>query len=159
MKKLKRLAVLQNAAARSTPDLVHRNLYRGRCKDKSYIYEDFVVCFSRKPSALSIWFIKALATYFNGWSNDTGKDLYIPAWQTFPPRCFPPRSPSPTPSARQTLVGLGLVVVSASRSHSDTPQAVGPFWMDDRSDAGNPNRQHSTLTRKRHPCSRQDSNP
>jgi len=38
MKKMKRLAVLQNAAARSTPALVHRHLYRDRHMDKSYIY-------------------------------------------------------------------------------------------------------------------------
>jgi hypothetical protein len=49
MKKIKRLAVLLYAAARSTLDLVHRNLYRSRRKDKFYIYED---CFLLQQEAI-----------------------------------------------------------------------------------------------------------
>jgi hypothetical protein len=47
--------------------------------------------------------------------------------------------------ARQPLRGQGLLIVEASRSHSDTPHSVEPVaetstWL------------HTTLTRDRHPC-------
>jgi hypothetical protein len=37
--------------------------------------------------------------------------------------------------AQQTLVGQGLRVIEASRSHSDTPHSVGLLWTSDQSDA------------------------
>jgi hypothetical protein len=37
--------------------------------------------------------------------------------------------------AQQPLVGQGLLVTEASRSHSDTPHSVGLLWTRDQSDA------------------------
>jgi hypothetical protein len=39
------------------------------------------------------------------------------------------------PMAQQTPVGQGLLVIEASRSHSDTPHSVGLLWTSDRPDA------------------------
>ena len=61
--------------------------------------------------------------------------------------------------ARQPPVGQGLFVVEASRSHSDTPHSVGLLWTSDQLVAETSTRQHTTLTRDRHPCPRRNSNP
>jgi hypothetical protein len=37
--------------------------------------------------------------------------------------------------ARQLLVGQGVLIVDASRSHSDTPHSVGLLWTGDQPDA------------------------
>jgi hypothetical protein len=37
--------------------------------------------------------------------------------------------------ARQLLVGQGLTIIEASRSHSDTPHSVGLPWTSDESEA------------------------
>jgi hypothetical protein len=37
--------------------------------------------------------------------------------------------------AREPIVGQGLLIVEASRSHSDTPHPVGLLWTSDQSDA------------------------
>jgi hypothetical protein len=39
------------------------------------------------------------------------------------------------PVAQQPLVGQGLLIIEASRSHSDTPHLVGLLWMSDQPDA------------------------
>jgi len=57
------------------------------------------------------------------------------------------------------LVGSGLLIIEASRSHSDTPHSVELLWMRDRPVAEPFTRQHSTLTSERHPCLRRNSNP
>ena len=48
------------------------------------------------------------------------------------------------------LVGKGLFIIEASRSHSDTPHSVELLWMNDRSDANTcrlpDNNQHSQQT-------------
>jgi len=55
--------------------------------------------------------------------------------------------------AQQPLVGQGLLIIGASRSHpevkllSDLPIAKTFAW------------QHTTITRDRHPCPGRDSNP
>jgi hypothetical protein len=36
---------------------------------------------------------------------------------------------------QQHLVGQGLLIFDASRSHSDTPQLVGLLWTSDQPDA------------------------
>jgi hypothetical protein len=36
------------------------------------------------------------------------------------------------PMARQPLVGQGLLIVEATRSHSDTPHSVGLLWTRDQ---------------------------
>jgi hypothetical protein len=36
------------------------------------------------------------------------------------------------PMARQPLGGLGLLIIEASRSHSDTPHSVGLLWASDQ---------------------------
>jgi hypothetical protein len=67
--------------------------------------------------------------------------------------------PPPPPMARQSLLGQGLLIVEASRSHSDTPHSVGLLWTSDQPLAENSTGQHTTLTGNRHPCPREDSNP
>ena len=39
------------------------------------------------------------------------------------------------PMKQQPLVAQGLLVIEASRSHSDTPHSVGPLWTNDQPDA------------------------
>jgi len=56
-------------------------------------------------------------------------------------------------------VGLGLLIVEISRSHSDTPKSVGLLWTSDQPVAETSTWQHSTLTRDRHPWPGRDSNP
>ena len=63
----------------------------------------------------------------------------------------------PLPMMRRLQVGQGLLIIEASRSHSDTPHSVGLLWTSDQPDAEPSSGQHST--RDRHPCTRQDSNP
>ena len=36
---------------------------------------------------------------------------------------------------RQNLADQGILIVEASRSHSDTPHSVGLLWTTDQSDA------------------------
>jgi hypothetical protein len=36
------------------------------------------------------------------------------------------------PMAQEPLVVQGLLIIDASRSHSDTPHLVGLFWMSDQ---------------------------
>jgi hypothetical protein len=47
---------------------------------------------------------------------------------------------------QQPRVGQGLLIIEASRSHSDTPQAVGLLWTSDQPDAVTSIRQHSKET-------------
>jgi len=61
--------------------------------------------------------------------------------------------------AQQTLVDQGLVIVEASRSHSDIPHLVGLLWTSDQPDAETSTWQHTTLTRDRYQCPWRDSNP
>jgi hypothetical protein len=39
------------------------------------------------------------------------------------------------PMAQQPLVGQGLLIIQASRSHSDTTHSVGLLWTSDQPDA------------------------
>jgi hypothetical protein len=59
---------------------------------------------------------------------------------------------------QQPLVGQGLLVIEASRSHSDTPHSVGLLWTSVSPAQRHlpDNTQHSQET---HPCHRRDSNP
>ena len=41
----------------------------------------------------------------------------------------------PSPPSQQHLVGQGILVIEASRSHSDTSHWVGLLWMCNQSDA------------------------
>jgi hypothetical protein len=56
-------------------------------------------------------------------------------------------------------VGQGLLIIEASRSHSDTPHSLGLLWMSDQPDAATAAWQHTTLKRGTHPFFRRDSNP
>jgi len=47
-------------------------------------------------------------------------------------------------------VGQELLVIEASRSHSDTPQSVGVLWTGYQPDAGTSASQHTTLKRDRY---------
>jgi len=53
--------------------------------------------------------------------------------------------------AQQPPVCQDLVIIQASRSHSDTPQSVGLLWTSDQPDAETCTWQHTTLARDRHP--------
>jgi len=48
------------------------------------------------------------------------------------------------------LQGLGLLIIEASRSHSDTPQSVRILWTSDHPVAETSPWQHTTFTRDRH---------
>ena len=39
------------------------------------------------------------------------------------------------PMAQQPLIGQGLLIIEALRSHSDIPQLVGLLWTSDQPDA------------------------
>jgi hypothetical protein len=56
--------------------------------------------------------------------------------------------------AHQPLVGQGLLIIEASRSHSNTRHSIGLLWMSDQPDAVTSTEQHTTLTRDGHSCSR-----
>jgi hypothetical protein len=66
---------------------------------------------------------------------------------------------SPPPPIQQPLVGQGLLIIEASRSHSDPPISERLFSTSDRPEVEDCTWQHTTLTRDRHPCCRIDSNP
>ena len=87
----------------------------------------------------------------------------ISVWRKSRPRVsylkfYPPR-PFLSPMAQQPLVGQGLIIIEASRSHSDTPHSVGILWMGDQPVADTSTRQNTILTRDRNSCSRRDSYP
>jgi hypothetical protein len=64
-------------------------------------------------------------------------------------------------------VGQGLLIIEASRSHSDTPYSVGLLWKSDQPDARPGNTQHSQETdihasggiRTRNPSKRAAADP
>jgi hypothetical protein len=60
---------------------------------------------------------------------------------------------------RHPLVGHGLLIIEASRSHSDTPHSVGLLWTSDQPDAEKSSWKYTTLKKDRHSCPRRDSNP
>jgi len=51
------------------------------------------------------------------------------------------------PIAQQPLVGLDLLIIKASRSHSDTPHSVGLLWTGDQPGVETSTSQHTTLRR------------
>jgi hypothetical protein len=59
---------------------------------------------------------------------------------------------------QQPPVGQGLLIIEASRLHSDTPHSVGLLWTSDQPDAETSTWKHKTLTTDRHPCPHRDSN-
>jgi hypothetical protein len=61
--------------------------------------------------------------------------------------------------AQMPLIGEGLLIIEASRSHSDTSQSAGLPWMNDQRDGETSTRLNTTLTWDRHPRSWGDSNP
>jgi hypothetical protein len=61
--------------------------------------------------------------------------------------------------AQHSLVGQGLFIIEASRSHSDTPYSVGLLWTSDQPDAETSTWQHMTFTRDRLLCPRWNPNP
>jgi hypothetical protein len=50
---------------------------------------------------------------------------------------------------QQPLVGQGLLIIEASRLHSDTPHPQRFLWTSDQPDAENSTWQHTTFTRDR----------
>ena len=52
---------------------------------------------------------------------------------------------------RQPLEGQKLLIVEASKSHSDTPHSVELPLTNDQPDAETSTCQHTTFTRNRHP--------
>jgi hypothetical protein len=65
----------------------------------------------------------------------------------------------PPPWRNSPPVGQGLLIIQASRSHSDPPHLVGLFWKNDRPVDYISTWQHATLTTDRHPYTQRDSNP
>jgi hypothetical protein len=63
------------------------------------------------------------------------------------------------PHGSTALVGLGLLMVEVSRTHSDTPHSVGLLCTRDRPVAQTSKWQHTTFTRDKHPCPWRNSNP
>jgi hypothetical protein len=61
--------------------------------------------------------------------------------------------------SQQPPVGQGLLIIEASRSHSDIQQSVGLLWTSDQPDAETSIWQHTTFTTGRYVCRRRDSNP
>jgi hypothetical protein len=59
---------------------------------------------------------------------------------------------------QQPPVGQGLLIIEASRSHSDTLHSVGLLWTSDQPGAETSTWQHTTLTRDIHDP-QDDSNP
>ena len=51
--------------------------------------------------------------------------------------------------AQQPLLGQGLLIIEASRSHSDTPRSVGHLLTSDKPEADTSTCKHTTLTRER----------
>jgi hypothetical protein len=47
--------------------------------------------------------------------------------------------------AQQPAVGQGLLIIEASRSHSDTPHSVGLLWTSDQPDAETSTSEHKHL--------------
>jgi hypothetical protein len=62
-------------------------------------------------------------------------------------------------SGSTALVGLGLLMVEVSRTHSDTPHSVGLLCTRDWPVAETSTWQNTTLTRDKHPCPWRNSNP
>jgi hypothetical protein len=62
---------------------------------------------------------------------------------------------------QQPLVGQVILIIEASRSHSDTPHSADVLWTCDEPDAETATYTiHThTLTRDRYSCPRQDSDP
>jgi hypothetical protein len=56
-------------------------------------------------------------------------------------------------------VGQGLLIIGASRSHSDTPQSVWLLWTSDEPDAQTATWWYTINLRDRYPFPRRDSNP
>jgi hypothetical protein len=80
-------------------------------------------------------------------------------WKYMKIPTFHTQNISPIPKAQQPLVGQGLLIIEAFRSHSDASHLVRRPWTRDRAVAETSTWQHTTLTRDRHPCPRRDSNP
>jgi hypothetical protein len=69
------------------------------------------------------------------------------------------QSTSLAPMVQQLLIGQGLLIFEASRSHSDTPHLIGLLRTSDKPDAGIPAWNHITFKRDRHLCLRRCLNP
>jgi len=61
--------------------------------------------------------------------------------------------------AQHPVVDQSLLIIEASRSHSDTLHSFGLLWTRDQPEAQTSTWQHTTLTRDRQQCRRRDSNP
>jgi len=57
------------------------------------------------------------------------------------------------------LVGIDLLILHVSKSHSDMPHSVGLLWTSFRLVAENFTWHHTTFTTDRHPCTRRCSKP
>jgi hypothetical protein len=88
----------------------------------------------------------------------------LPTFGSWLSNCFISRdtkqsfSLPPPPSTQQSLVGLRVLSIEASRSYSDTRHSVGLLWTSDQPDAETSTWQHTTHPTDRHPCPRRNSN-
>jgi hypothetical protein len=53
------------------------------------------------------------------------------------------------PVAQQSLLGQGLLIIEASRSHSDTQHSIGLLWTGGQPDGETCTLKHTTITRER----------
>jgi hypothetical protein len=85
---------------------------------------------------------------------------YVPGFQ-YISRYHLLKSPYfPLPMLQQPLLGQYLLIIEASRSHSDTPQLVELLWTNDQLDTETSTWKHTTLTKDRHiSTTGGDSNP
>jgi hypothetical protein len=51
---------------------------------------------------------------------------------------------------QEPLVGQGLLIIEASRSHTDTANSIGLLWTNDHPGAETSAAQHTAFTRERH---------
>ena len=68
------------------------------------------------------------------------------------------RVPSIFPTAKQSPMGQGLLIIEASHSHLDTLHSVGLLWTSDQPVAETSTCQHTTLTTDGPPWPRRISN-
>jgi hypothetical protein len=78
-------------------------------------------------------------------------DTAVRRWEDEASFSFPP--------VQQTLVGKRLLIIEASRSHSDTPHSVRLIWTSGQTVAETSTRQHTTHTKDRYSCPQRVSNP
>ena len=87
--------------------------------------------------------------------NSTTSPIYL----VYLKMSFACQSKHSPPMGQHPPLCQGLLTVEVSRSHSDTPHSIWLLWTGEQPVAETSTWQYTTLTRKRHPWPRQNSNP